>query len=234
LLHIIGEAFMKKERPVDLLISYIALRRIIGILGIGLPYICILFGYVFDSYCVQRSISFYYHTNVQDLFIGLMVTVSLFLITYKGYDFIDNLVSTLSGICGLGLALFPCKEYETSIGLIGVFQINQQKSDMMHITFAALFFLLLAINSIFLFTKSKRKTRKTKQKIWRNRIYIFCGCFIIAMMILLLILLNVLSETIRNKYFIVLIIEAFMLGAFGVSWLIKGETILKDKKLRKV
>jgi hypothetical protein len=54
------------------------------------------------------------------------------------------------------------------------------------------------------------------------------------MMILLVILLNVLSETIRTKYCVVLIIEALMLGAFGISWLIKGETILKDKRLRKV
>ena len=216
------------------LMSYVILRRVIGILGMLLPFLCVFFGYAFASLGIQRSISYYYHTNVQDLFVGLMITVSLFLITYKGYDLLDNCVSTFSGIFGIGLALFPCKVSSCDIGPVGLFQIDPQKSDKLHATFAALFFLLLAINSIFLFTKSKKKTHRTKQKIIRNRIYIVCGCFMIVMMSILIILMNALSEKARNDYFVVLVIEALMLIAFGISWTIKGETIFKDKDQRRV
>ncbi|MEJ2664743.1 MAG: DUF998 domain-containing protein, partial [Spirochaetia bacterium] len=86
--------FRKKNRSI--IISYIALRRLIGILGMLLPFICILGGLLFAALYVEPSISDYYYTNMRDFFVGLLFGVSLFLITYKGYELIDDIVTNTS------------------------------------------------------------------------------------------------------------------------------------------
>ncbi len=142
---------MLRDKNENLIISYIALRRLIGILGILLPFICVLGGFLFSHLPMQQSISFYYHTNMRDFFVGLMVSVSMFLITYNGYEKIDSIVSTMSGIAGLGVAVFPCLGDWTSTQHAGIFQVLPNTADTIHIICASIFFLLLATNSFFSF-----------------------------------------------------------------------------------
>ncbi|MHC1705386.1 MAG: hypothetical protein AB9846_15880 [Tenuifilaceae bacterium] len=53
----------------SIIISYKALRRLIGILGILLPVICIIGGFWFAKDPVQQSISLYYYTNMRDFLV---------------------------------------------------------------------------------------------------------------------------------------------------------------------
>lgn len=69
----------------------------------------------------------------------------------------------------------------------------------------------------------------TGNKRKRNAIYRACGIAILSLLALLLILMLVADEGFIREKRIVLIIEALMLVAFGFSWLVKGETILKDQ-----
>ena len=62
----------------------------------------------------------------------------------------------------------------------------------------------------------------------RNIIYIICGCVILAMMILLLIVMLV--PSLIPFIGIVFVLESICLVAFGISWLVKGETLFKDEK----
>ena len=146
--------FRIKNRSI--IISYMSLRRLIGILGMLLPFICVLGGFLFSALCIQQSISFYYHTNMRDFFVGLLIGISFFLITYKGYELIDIIVTSSIGITGFCVAAFPCFLSKNSLP-IGIFQLNPEISDNLHVISATIFFILLAINSIFLFTLSKDK-----------------------------------------------------------------------------
>ncbi|MDI6800364.1 MAG: hypothetical protein QMD53_06890, partial [Actinomycetota bacterium] len=92
----------------DPVISYKNLRRLIGILGMLLPLVCYLGGRLFSGLTLQRSISFYYYTNAGDLFVGLLVAVAMFMVTYQGYEVIDDVVSSVIGFMALGIAIFPC------------------------------------------------------------------------------------------------------------------------------
>ncbi len=220
--------FRKKNRSI--IVSYIALRRLIGILGMLLPFICILGGFVFAALCVEPSISFYYHTNMRDFFVGLLFGVSLFLITYKGYELIDNIVTTASALAGFGVAVFPCLYSSTSTRPVGIFQVSPQASNTVHIACAAAFFFLLAVNSIFLFTLSKKKNAvSTKNKRIRNWIYRICGIIILASIAALVALFLLMPPEQIDEYRLVLVFETIMLLAFGVSWLVKGETLFRDK-----
>ena len=94
------------------IVSYITLRRWIGVLGMMLPLICIAGGAVFAGTPGQRSISYYYHTNMRDFLVGLLIAVSMFFITYRGYDRKDKIVTTIIGLAGWSLALFPIRSAE--------------------------------------------------------------------------------------------------------------------------
>jgi len=211
----------------DVIISYKALRRLIGFLGILLPIVLILGGWIFTNGPIQQSISLYYYSNMRDFLVGILFVVALFLMTYKGTHIIDNVITTITGIAGLSIAIFPCfnELYETQ--RVGIFQMYPDKSNIIHLTFASLFFILLAINSIFLFTRKSEPV--TPQKLKRNKIYMICGIIILACFLGLIICMLTLTQEQKFDSKIILILEAIALWAFGVSWLVKGETIFTDK-----
>ncbi len=211
----------------SIIISYKALRKLIGILGILLPVICIIGGFWFAKDPVQQSISLYYYTNMRDFLVGLLFLVGLFLITYKGPHIIDFIVTTITGIAGMGVAIFPCDNDIIPAQKVGIFQLIPESSNVFHLTFAVIFFLFLALNSLFLFTRSKEVV--TSQKIKRNKVYIISGIVILVCLLGMFISMLVLTDDQLYKSKIILILESVALLAFGISWLIKGETILKDK-----
>ena len=73
---------MSPNREKSLIISYLAMRRLTGILGISLPFIVILGGLSQSDPGLQGSISGYYYTNMRDLFVGILSGVALFLLSY--------------------------------------------------------------------------------------------------------------------------------------------------------
>ncbi len=92
----------------DAIISYKALRRLIGFLGMLLPIVLIIGGWIFAKDAIQQSISLYYYSNMRDFMVGILFLVGLFLMTYKGTLVIDNVITTITGIAGLSVAIFPC------------------------------------------------------------------------------------------------------------------------------
>jgi hypothetical protein len=216
-----------KERK-NLIVSYLTLRRTIGILGMILPLIVIVGGFIQPPPAVQPSISDYYYTNMRDFFVGLMCAVSLFLVTYKGYDNRDDIVTTLCGAFAFGVAAFPTVITHGDHGPVGIFRIPDTISMYFHLGSAFLFFILLAVNSIFLFTKSGDE-EITDQKEKRNKVYRGCGYVILGCLVLLVIYVALLQNTPITNAKPVLILEAIALLAFGFSWLVKGDTLFRDK-----
>jgi hypothetical protein len=215
-----------------IIISFKTMRRMIGIFGMSLPLIAIFWTFVLSDCCtLLDSISAYYHTGMRDVFVGILCAVSFFLFAYHGYNCLDFITFKLAGLFSLGIAFFP-----TYIGLntypcIKICANQSELGNIIHFTSAALFFSTLAFTSIYLFTKFKPNTKKedvTIQKKRRNVVYRVCGIFIILCLILIVIakLLSIDSNIHRiNPIFW---LETIALFSFGVSWLVKGEVILKD------
>ncbi len=219
--------FMNREQR--LIISYLMMRRFIGVLGIALPIIVVLGGFVEDGFVIQGSISGYYYTNMRDFFVGLLCIVALFLISYQGYEKVDNMVGNLSGIFALGMVFFPTAMYSGKVVKVGMFLINDNISEYIHLTFGTLFFLALSYNSMFLFTK-RQPGKLNREKKRRNFIYRLCGIVMILSILCLIIYKIFMRETLISKMYPTLIFESIALIAFGVSWLIKGNTFFKDQK----
>lgn len=217
----------------SLVLSYLAMRRFIGLLGLALPLVCLLAA-VFPSPEARvyfDSISMYYYSSVHDVFVGIVITMGLFLITYHGHDYRDRIVTTLAGLAALGVALFPC-EYPLSSVPQGLFQLPPKVSDPVHLTNAGLFFFLLAMMSIFLFTKTKKgkKIAKGSAKARQNMVYRVTGVLILLSIAAVavtesLTMARVLDAEAVRRSRVFFWLESFMLLNFGVSWIVKGDTL---------
>jgi hypothetical protein len=211
-----------------LVADYLTIRKAIGILGITLPIILLIGSFIFSE-CnrVENSISDYYYTIMGHYLVGTLCTVALFLFSYKGYDKKDNLISNLASIFALGLAFFPtaCADHDPYCNILTI--DSSDLVNVIHNIFAALFLLSLAYFSYFIFTKSSGAP--TEQKIKRNKIFRICAWIMLVSVIIIGLVVNIQWLAINlNPYKIIFLIETAALWAFGVSWVIKGQLILKD------
>lgn len=217
---------MVRERPE--VISYLNLRKTVGVLGILLPLIMIAGSFIFGA-CeeVQNSISAYYHTNMRNVFVGTISAIALFLFVYKGYNRKDGITGTLGGIFALCVAFFPTSVSEPFTNCIPG-QIDTGIIHIVHFVSAGLFFLVLAWFSLFLFTKKQAPV--TKRKLLRNKLYYGLGTGILVCLALIIMYYLFLEDRYikLQKYDPVFWLETLAMWCFGTSWLIKGETILRD------
>ena len=219
----------KKEDNNNLVLSYLALRKAVGFLGIALPIVIIL-GAILIGDCsgLQASISDYHNTAMRDVFVGILCAIALFLFAYSGYDKLDFWMAKAAGLLGFFVAIFPDDPDATNTCTIKCLQNIPTWMSTFHFISAVTFLLILAYFSIFLFTKTGGKPI-TPEKKKRNIIYRICGYTIITCLVILALYFAI--PALKEKfsaYSPVLIFETLALWAFGFSWVVKGEFILKD------
>ncbi|HTP42845.1 MAG TPA: DUF998 domain-containing protein [Nitrospiria bacterium] len=210
----------------SLIISYLTLRKLVGLLGAGLPFIMALGGWLLFRTAIQPSISGYYYTGMRDVLVGILCAIGVFLVSYHGYNPADFIAGKLGGLFAFGIALFPTTPDADA-------SPHDRLIGEAHLTCAALFFLTIACFSLFLFTKTDPDRTPTARKRQRNRIYLICGCVILAC--LALIAINLMQEggaIIPEAVHPVFWLETAANLAFGISWIVKGEAILKDEEVK--
>lgn len=187
------------------------------------------------SHFLLDSISSYYHTNLRDMLVGILCAVSVFLLSYHGYDLRDFITFKIAGISALGVAFFPAFIKKSEINTyIHIAPNVSASTNAVHYISAALFFLALAYVSLVLFPRTHPrigKADRTRQKIKRNRIYRACGITILVCLVLLLLANSLPAGSGILKLAPVFWIETTALFAFGASWLVKGEVVLRDKAM---
>ena len=87
-------------------LSYLALRRILGSIGVALPFV-LFFGNLWlgDGHMLA-SISAYYYSVMRDVFVGSMCAAGVFLISYR-YTRWQDAAGSVAGFAAIGVALFP-------------------------------------------------------------------------------------------------------------------------------
>lgn len=199
---------------------YLRIRNVCGLLGMLLPWIALFSAGIINDHPNDEwwwSISATYYQS--PALVGVLTAASIVLMSYEGYDRLDNIITSLSGLFGLGVVLFPCAvSWMPEESYVGFFQIPMHISNIIHSCCAGIFFLLLAFNSAFLFTKSAGEM--TASKRIRNSIYRFCGLGMIAFEVLFVLL-----SAIDAPGYCVMLVEIILLQLFGISWLVKGEAI---------
>ncbi|HXQ28043.1 MAG TPA: hypothetical protein VN848_02140 [Gemmatimonadales bacterium] len=204
---------MATKSAAEVIVSYLTLRKVVGILGMGLPVVLAVWGFCLQhAYHLLPSISDYYTLRTRDAFVGILFTIAWFLFTYHGYDKTDDRAGNAACLFALAVALFP--DNGTSL------------EQAVHYTSAGALFLVLAFFSLYLFTKSAG--HKTAAKLKRNRVYRVCGVVMLACIVLIGVCKTALSKDAQESFDPVFWLETLALWAFGFSWFVKGEAILKD------
>jgi Protein of unknown function (DUF998) len=208
-----------------LVLSYLTLRKAVGCLGALLPFVLALGAILlsdkgFDE-GVQATVSDYYHTPMRDVFVGVMCAIGVFLFSYKGYNWFDNLTGNLASLSAIGMALLPTDPASKTTTTVG----------RIHIACAATFFLTLIVFSLFLFTRHAKGETPTPRKRQRNRVYIACGLImLLCIAAIAAYLFGPPQQTARfDPYKPIFWLESTAIVAFGVSWLTKGQALLRDK-----
>ncbi len=195
-------------------VSPLTLRCTIGALGMALPVLLAVWGFaLLGSWHLQDTISDYYALRTRDLFVGVLLAFAVLFFAYRGYERKDDIAGDVAAFFAVCVAFFPCT--------------GAAYEKVVHYVAAAGFFLTLAYFAHCLFTKSAETV--TRRKLLRNKVYKTCGRLILVFIALILVYQILLRNTPVASIKPVLLLETLALWAFGISWFVKGEMILKDR-----
>ncbi len=203
-------------------LSYLILRRSVGGIGIGLPVALIVAGLFSGN--IETTMSGFYHTGMQDIFVASNCIVGVFLLAYGGYDkaddewFSDRALAVFTGFGAIVLALIPTAS-EGATASAEIFFGN------IHLIAAACFFLGLGVFSFAKFSRTSGPYKRTYQVLG---LVIFAA--IAAIGFGKLFLPDPAKDSIWQDW--VFWLEVVAVWAFGISWLIKGKTMEGMKNLR--
>lgn len=242
----------EKNNNENLVISYLAIRRTIGWLGLLLPFMLLIGNFIVnrldilnssffirtdcytapykDTGSFKFSVSHYYYSTVGVLFTAVLCAVALFMFCYKGHKLrrgekglSDSAMANLAGIFALGVVVFPTSSTDCIADNMRIFQ-STHATGYIHFTFACLFFITLAIMSMVNFRRTELREGFGKQK--HHKTYLICGIIMLACLVLIAVYsiwIQPLQVGWLDKTKPVFSLEAVALIAFGISWLIKGK-----------
>jgi hypothetical protein len=99
---------------------------------------------------------------------------------------------------------------------------------VLHLVFATIFFVVLAVFSLVLFTKTRPGAMPTGRKRTRNAVYRVCGVVILLCLVLAAVTGLVLAPEVKDALRPLFWLEAIAVFAFGVSWTVKGWNLFPD------
>lgn len=154
-----------------LVVSYLGVRRAIGVIGLLLPIALGPAGMAFGI-AIQDNMSSYYHTGLRDVFVGSMCAIGIFLFCYRGYDWIESWTGNLGCLSALGVALFPLDADSDPL---------HQRSVIgyLHSASGGVFFLTLAFYSLYHFPK---RSEAAPHEAQRDFVYRASGVVILLSM----------------------------------------------------
>jgi hypothetical protein len=203
------------------IISYLTLRQAVGYVGLLLPYALAAGNRLIFSGGLQESVSNYYYTGMRGVLVGALCVIGAFLLAYHGYDLWDSLFTNAAGIGAVGVALFPSPPAHASTRATIV--------GYCHFAFGTVMFSALIVITLWLFRKTGPAPEPTSVKRLRNRIYLVCG----IVMLVSLALAGIVSlpfATALSSADPVFWLESVAIIAFGISWLVKGQAVLRDRE----
>lgn len=195
-------------------------RQVIGWLGMLLPFVIWLLSGLRPAapgatWTRLDSISAYFHTGASAAFVGVLVTLGVYLFAYQGYGNAankwDRIAARIAGLAAVCVALFPvmpepnaaCPNPQWMTGSV----------SHLHFASAGILFTTFACIALFLFRKKSGSPDASKRR--RNAIFLACGLSIVGALIVIVWQFSTHCHDIFWP-------EAVAIWAFGISWLVKG------------
>jgi hypothetical protein len=251
-----GEVMQPRDTSTNrLVIDYLFLRKTVGWIGALLPIVLITGNALLFSTDLPDSMSGYYYTHMRDVFVGALCALGVFLFAYAGYDDWDRWITNIAGAGTIGVAFCPTKPTVCSARqhvclppAVRSLTLEQQVVGDVHLAFAVIAFLALGVMAIrftklpptgekrpagfmnwirtaFGFPLPGQPDPRTPGERHQDAIYRSCGIVIIVCVILGAAS-NVLPSSVSNAVPVLFILEALAVFAFGISWFVKGRTLV--------
>jgi hypothetical protein len=241
----------------ELVISYLYLRKVVGWIGSLLPVALVTGNLIYTTTSVPGSMSAYYYTHMRNVFVGALCALGVFLIAYAGYDQVDRWITNVAGLGAIGVAFFPTTPQVCAADAAGCpapavrhLSVAQQVMGDMHVVFAAVTFIALGLMALRFAKRAPAPAGLTGLARIRHGLgfsnsggngrplphtqhrllYRACG-FTIWLCVLLAAASSLLPASATMDGHLLLIFEAVAVFAFGVSWFVKGRTLLRPLTL---
>jgi len=197
-------------------------RMFIGLLGLMMPVLLWVIAGLrpiegFRRWKLLSSVSAYYYSGAVVVFVGILVALGIFLVTYRGYknkyNWLDRLAGIIAGVAAIGVAFFPTY---APVGMSEPPWWTPQTGTIHFICAIALFGAFIFF-SLFLFPKSnveKEETLLSDKRVRNFFYYLFGGAMLVCMALIFIIK----KYTEKSIFWP----EAIALEFFALSWLLKG------------
>lgn len=219
-----------------LVISFLAVRQTLGWLGLFLPLVLMVYA-MLPGHRLENSISDFYYTGMGDVFVGTMCAIGVFLLSYTGYEPLpgehlsDKWLARIAGAAAVAVALFPVHHPDypfcvgeppvcTQLGFAG-------HSEVIHYVSAGVFFVCLALFSLFQFTRGERGEDGRLHWSAKATVYVLCGTAILASLVALIpyfLAGPAVRATAADRHYLFWV-ETVAVLAFSTSWLTKGKAL---------
>lgn len=205
-----------------MVVSYIAIRRAVGLSGLLLPIVLGLGGLAIGI-PIQDNISSYYHTPMRDIFVGTMSAIGIFLLCYRGVDWIESWTANVGCVSALCVALCPLDANSDPL-------FQKSIVGYLHTLSGGLFFLTLAFYSLVHFPKSSDEF--DEPHLWERRfIYRSSGIVILLSMLAMgsyMVLIPTTWKQSFNEWNFLFWMESIGVWSFAAAWLTKGHAIVAE------
>lgn len=204
------------------------LRMAIGVLGALLP-VLLFVGY---KGILLSSMSHYYYTSSSVFFIGIIFSIAVVLLSYRGYEKLpkekisDNVLTSIAGVFALIMILIPTTS-STAVGFIHFkhypYLFGHCANEILgtiHLISAGIFISMLGAMSFFKFTLSESNSKSL------NKFYKTCGLLVwgsIGMILVLIIIENIRCSEFEFKF--VWWFEVVAVESFAIAWLRKARIL---------
>jgi hypothetical protein len=248
-----------KRHDSELNIDYMTMRQFVGWLGVLLPIIVYLGNWAFFTHHVASclmpsshvpySLSGYYYTHMRGIFTGTFWALGIVLVTYKGYDIWDQLITTVAGLAAIGIATFPTQPPAAFLaaqrGLCGplVPIVYNSSSNQTLVGYGHQISLILLLAALFAMAlqfrrkgspaeQAAKSSADQRRKRINNRIYL-----VSAIGILIggagAVAQNFMSAAMKAETPWLFWFEIVAIFAFGLAWFVKGASLSRLVKLVK-
>lgn len=214
--------------PEAYILSYKVIRLAVGFLGVLLPVFLILgeTSLLRRGVHIEGSLSAYYHTSMQDLFVGDLSVIGVLLITYmagesKTWGFWASL---LAGFAVLGVVAFPtsrpgnplpaCGSHPEPAGCSPVEQaLGEHTTAQIHSGCAIAFVVLLCVMSVIFALEVGLQMRV--------RFAVHIACAVVILVAGIWALWGADLGPVTHLY----LGEVAAVSAFGISWLVAASQV---------
>ena len=230
----------------ELIVSYLFLRRTVGWIGTLLPIVLLVGNALTSTAPRPDSLSGYYYTDMRNVFVGALCALGVFLVAYRGYDDVDDAITTVAGFAVVGVALLPSPAVCTAgagacpASSVARLSTSQQVVGDIHVALAAIALIALGLMALRFAKRGKTPPGLSSMaqlryglgfgapgEGWMQRyageiaIYRASGITVLGCVVLAA-LSNLLPVSVKAHWPSLFIFEAAAVFAFGVSWFVKG------------